>query len=182
MTKSDNDQSVNFTRRSAKRIAKVVRTVERIPDDLRRGKRGHKSAREGIVIKPPWWPAEVSTNPENLRVAPLPATVQNLWVEYASGTAVLGTKDAYLSITGGSSGYFAVKCEYAADAERIDTATIEVHEDTIPADVVDSYFYIATHVFYTTPLLSPATGHRLFVRPLYFGSLMPIRYGDYWRW
>jgi len=47
MTKSDNDQSVNFTRRSAKRIAKVVRTVERIPDDLRRGKRGHKSPRGG---------------------------------------------------------------------------------------------------------------------------------------
>ena len=51
MTKSDNDQSVNFTRRSAKRIAKVVRTVEGIPDDLRRGKRGHKSARGGDSIE-----------------------------------------------------------------------------------------------------------------------------------
>jgi len=74
MTKSDNDQSVNFTRRSAKRIAKVVRTVERIPDDLRRGKRGHKSPR-GTNTEPHSWKVTRKDNGATKQITVHPGSI-----------------------------------------------------------------------------------------------------------
>ena len=196
MTKSDNDQSVNFTRRSAKRIAKVVRTVEGIPYDLRRGKRGHKSAR-GTELHPPWWPTVIyglaaDEEAGNIYVRFEPASVSKIipMIELAGSGMVIGSAhdNARLIVTGGTDGFFAVKVGYDNLTTPMYTAVMESHADEIPADDIPTdpaaagYFYIPTHIYYTEARVAPATGYICRVKPLFVNSLTFVRTFNDFRW
>lgn len=129
------------------------------------------------VFYPPWWPTL-----NGLEVLIRPGAINSVVprLTWADSETELGKPDSVLTITGGSAGLLVSKCTYGI-TDAVEEVTFSISTTGLPGDVIDSYFYVATHTFYTFQTVVDGPWLAV-VFPLYYGSLQAVRCGDFWRW
>lgn len=178
-----------ITKETGELIGRTARRALNAPADLtRRKKLPQVGGSGGAAYKPPMWPDKAHSD-TNFRVRVKPFYISNNPIEIGTSGVFLGDLDSNnepidhidLGAFGLMEGIFYCKCVYDANNEITDAQIYS--GSSLPSDVIDDYFHIVTHVYYSWET-EPGSGvFKLTIRPLYFGSLVAIRFNNgTWRW